>query len=654
MGADPVRVNPMADASGLSPNGASDAVDSVDLLASDGSSSRGRRDDDEGSDRTPESKAPFGTAATKRAGDSTIPPADEVDEALASRTDSAWLRGSGASTRTERRGGAPSRRWGQSRLGERFLYFALVPAIVIAVLVLGGLALRTTLQIEKARQQTVLDATATLATERVDLLDNQIVAQDNVVAAHADVSDLGSLTRRWLATAARETPTVRAILVLDMTHDTHEVLAFASKSPGRSDDTFRRLLLVRLVHSMNFDGPTEELRHLHEVVDDDEFLVSYWQRSFEGRRYMIVVRHDVDRIVHETMRQLYRDPDKGNARMNVVDEKGRIVYGSPIKVGDFGVSRPFPTTLYNWRLQLVLTSADQLGQEVERRRLFELAMVVVAGLVAVLGLFVVINASIKERRLGVLKSEFVANVSHELKTPLALIRMFGELLLFDRVKGPEKRRQYYQIIVSESERLTALIENVLDFARVERGKVAYDFVDGDIGEVVRRAVEIYRYRAESDGVTVESAIEADLPRSRIDPRALELAVMNLIDNALKYAKDGGRIDVNVAAGTERIVIRVTDRGPGVPQDEHARVFERFFRGRAAGNANARGSGIGLALVRHIAQSHGGEVVIESPVTADGKGTAFSIRLPIRRDRRSVVSRAHPSSAPSNPHSPEDA
>ena len=532
-----------------------------------------------------------------------------------------------------------SRRWGASKLRERFFYFALVPAIVIAVLILGGLALRTTLQIEKARQQTVLDATATLATERVDLLDNQIVAQDNVVAAHADLADTSSLTRRWLPTAARETPTVRAILVLDMTHDAHEVLAFASKSPGKADDTFRRMLLLRLIKSMNFEGKVEELRHLHELVDDVEYLVSYWQRELGGRRYMVVVWHDVDRIVHETMPQLYRDPGRGNARMNVVDEKGRIVFGPPIKVGDFGVSRPFPTTLYNWRLQLALASADELGQKVERKRLFELAMVVVAGLVAVFGLFVVINAAIKERRLSVLKSDFVANVSHELKTPLSLIRMFGELLLFDRVRDQNKRRQYYQIIVSESERLTALIENVLDFARVERGKVAYDFVEADVGEIVKRAVEIYRYRSESEGMVVDSNIESDLPLGRVDPRALELAVMNLIDNALKYAKDGGRVDVSVGVEASWIEIRVIDAGPGIPAHEQPHVFERFFRGKDAGAVHARGSGIGLALVKHIAEAHRGDVFLKSPVDTSARagargvaevtarGTAFTIRVP---------------------------
>src|SRR6188474_14348 len=121
-------------------------------------------------------------------------------------------------------------------LRERLLYFVLTPAIVVAIMVLGWLALRTTLQIEKARQQTVLDATLTLAEERVDVLDKFVIAQDNVVAAHADVADLVAIGKRWKPTAVRETPTVRAILVLDLTSTSHDVLAFHSLAPGPEND----------------------------------------------------------------------------------------------------------------------------------------------------------------------------------------------------------------------------------------------------------------------------------------------------------------------------------------------------------------------------------------------------------------------------------
>jgi two-component system, OmpR family, phosphate regulon sensor histidine kinase PhoR len=514
-------------------------------------------------------------------------------------------------------------------LREKLFYFALVPAIVIAVLVLGALSLRTTLRIEQARRQTVFDATLTLADERVDSLDKLIIAQDNVVAAHTDPSILPLLSRRWLPTAARETPSVRAILVLDMDHDEHDVLAFVSRRPGPEDDTFRRILVTRLFSQLNLAGQVDELRHLHHVVDGQSLLISYWQRTDEGRRYMIVAWHNMPTLVHDVMPRLYRDIDRGSSRMNVVDEEGRIVFGPPIKGGEFTVGRPFPTTLYNWRLQMALASAEQLGPNVERQRVLETGIVGFAALVAIAGVVIVVMASVKERRLAVLKSDFVANVSHELKTPLSLVRMFGEMLLSDRITSDEKRRQYLGIIVAESERLTALIENVLDFAKVERGKAAYDFAPGQLGEVVTRAVDVYRYRAEREGMEVSLRVAEGLPPASIDARAVELAVINLLDNALKYAKAGGRVDVAVASASAGrwVEVRVSDLGPGIEPDEQGRIFERFVRGRHAGETRARGSGIGLALVKHIAESHGGHVQVKSPATPEGRGSTFVIALP---------------------------
>lgn len=535
---------------------------------------------------------------------------------------------------TVRRGGSSS-----DGLRARLLYFVLFPAIVIAVLVLGGLSLRTALQIEKARQQTILDTTATLATERVELLDNQIVSQDNVVVAHTDLTDLTSLSRRWLATAARETPTVRAILVIDASSDEKEVIAYASKNPGKQDDVFRRLLLQRLIRTMNLAGRAEELRHLHEAVDDAQYLLSYWQRIKGNRRYLMVAWHDVDRITKDLMPQLYRDPDRGNARMNVIDERGRIVFGPPIKVGEFTVGKRFPTTLYNWQLQLAIPSAEEVTQKAVRKRLLELSLVIVAGVVAIAGLFIMIRASIEERRLAHTKSEFVANVSHELKTPLSLIRMFGELLYLDRVKDEAKKKRYYQILVGEAERLTALIENVLDFARVERGKAVYEFVEGDVGEAVARAAEIYRYRAETESTNVSIKIDPSLPLVKLDVRAIELAIMNLIDNALKYAKDGGEVVISSYVEGKWVCVDVRDRGPGIPEEERARIFERFFRGEAARASHTRGSGIGLSLVDHIASSHGGDVCVESPAWPDGRGVAFVLRLPIARSQKPSTSPA---------------
>jgi two-component system phosphate regulon sensor histidine kinase PhoR len=260
---------------------------------------------------------------------------------------------------------------------------------------------------------------------------------------------------------------------------------------------------------------------------------------------------------------------------------------------------------------------------VQRRRVLEMALVGLSSLVVIAGLLVVVVAAARERKLSNLKSDFVANVSHELKTPLSLVRMFGELLQSGRVESEEKRRQYLQIIVGESERLGALIENVLDFAKVERGRQAYDFTLGNVGEVVARAVDACRVRAERDGVELDLDVAPELPLVRLDERAIEIAVINLVDNALKYATDGRRASVTVRRVDDNVEIRVADQGPGIPPEDRKRIFERFVRGRHAQGKQVRGSGIGLALVKHIAEAHGGKAWVED---APGHGSVFVIVL----------------------------
>jgi two-component system phosphate regulon sensor histidine kinase PhoR len=514
---------------------------------------------------------------------------------------------------------------GTPRAGRHFTFF-LVPAIVVGVLVLGGVTFRTTFQIEKLRQQSVVEATLSLANEKVDRLDKRIIEEDNAVLEKAELTALASLTRRWLPTASRETPTVRAILVLDPQSPTHDVLAFASRGGGGpEDDAFRRLLVERVYPDFSLAEPFDELRHLHKVYAGQSYLISYSLRTNGAHPYLVVAWHDVPRIVHEILPRLFSDA-AGSSRVNVIDEDGRVVFGPPLRGGDFTVGRPFPTTLYNWRLQVTLASAQELGARVERRRVLEMVMVGLSCIVVIAGMTVVIVAAERERRLSALKSDFVANVSHELKTPLSLVRMFGELLLSGRVASDDKRREYLQIIVNESERLTALIENVLDFAKFERGKSAFEFHEGNVGQAVARAVDVYRYRAEREGVEVDLAIDPAIPATMFDERALELLLMNLMDNALKYAKEGKRVVIGVHSRGEDLEIRVADRGPGIPAAERRRIFDRFVRGSAGAAKQVRGSGIGLALVKHIAESHGGKAWVESEV---GEGSTFVVTLPVK-------------------------
>ena len=535
-----------------------------------------------------------------------------------------------------------------SRWRQRLKQFVLLPLVVLAVGTLAYFTFRTTLQIDTLRQRSVLEATLALATEKANRVDRQIIDQDNVVVAVADPARIEVLTERWLPTAQRETPSVRAILVLD---ESRTVLAFASRATGAlaEEEGFRRLLVDRMLGDMELGAQApDELRHLHHEYNHQSYLLSYWQRLHEGKRYLVVAWHDIGRIVRETLPMLYAEPavpgapaqirvsSSAASRVNVVDEEARIIYGPPLRSGgEFTVGVPFPTTLYNWRVQVSPLASEELASRVQNRRLLEITMVSLSCIVIVVGAIAIVLVSEKERRISALKSEFVANVSHELKTPLALVRMFAEMLQSGRVSSDAKKKEYLDIIVRESERLSALIENVLDFARLERGRGSYEFTESDVGDAVSRAANVYRYRAETEGVKLVLDVEPSLPRARIDERAIQLAVINLVDNALKYAPLGV-ITIRASSHDGGVRIDVADEGPGVAPEDRYRIFERFVRLTREekekdkldkNRSPVRGSGIGLALVKHIAESHGGRAWVESDV---GRGSTFTLTIPARR------------------------
>ncbi len=504
---------------------------------------------------------------------------------------------------------------------ERLLTFLLLPAIVVAVLVLSGVMFRSSFQLEKLREQSVVEATLSLANERADRLDKRIIEQDNAVRSVLDLTERADFGSKWLETAALQTPTVRAVFLVDLASAAKNVVAVSSRAPQLETERFRRLLVHRLLPELKLDKPPiDELRHLHKVEREKAYLLSHWEQELSERRFLVVVWHDVPRIVHDVFPALYSDVQQ--SRVNVVDSDGKIVFGPPLGRGGLTLGRQFETTLYKWTLNVTMNSAEELAAAVARRRLLEMVLVALSSVVVIAGLFVILIAAYRERRLSNLKSEFVANVSHELKTPLALVRMFGELLQTGRADTEEKRKQYLSIIVNESDRLNALIENVLDFAKVEKGQAAYEFSPCKLADPVGRAVEACRVRAEREGVALTLNVE-DVPELDLDERAVEIAVINLVDNALKYAPEGKRVTVQVRPAAGGAEVRVTDQGSGIPPEDRKRIFERFVRGKTASGKQVRGSGIGLALVKHIAEAHGGSISVEDALP---HGSIFTLRL----------------------------
>jgi signal transduction histidine kinase len=231
----------------------------------------------------------------------------------------------------------------------------------------------------------------------------------------------------------------------------------------------------------------------------------------------------------------------------------------------------------------------------------------------------------REMALARLKSDFVSNVSHELRTPLSLIRLYAETLEMGRLKSADKYQEYYSIIRKESERLTALINNILDFSRIEAGRKEYDFRQTDLRELVRNTLESYRYQIEQSGFAFEEKIAEDVPPLSVDREAMARSLLNLVNNALKYSQDQKYIGVNLFRDNGTVKLEVVDHGIGIPQAEQQKIFDKFYRVGGPLVHNTKGSGLGLSLVRHIVRAHGGEVLVDS---VPGRGSKFTINLPV--------------------------
>ncbi len=268
------------------------------------------------------------------------------------------------------------------------------------------------------------------------------------------------------------------------------------------------------------------------------------------------------------------------------------------------------------------TTVDAIG----RRWVLQSFLILgVLSLLMIGGLVLTYRSVSKEMALAHLKADFVSNVSHELRTPLALIRLYAETLELGRITAQEKKDEYYRIIRKESERLTALISNILDFSRIEAGRKEYDFRETDIAELVRNTLDAYRYQIEQQGFALEQNIDSSIPAVRVDREAIARALVNLVNNALKYSADEKFLGVKLYRVNDLLKLEVVDRGIGITRREQSKIFEKFYRTGDPLVHNTKGSGLGLSLVRHITRAHGGEVEVES---TPGKGSKFILSLPL--------------------------
>ena len=331
-----------------------------------------------------------------------------------------------------------------------------------------------------------------------------------------------------------------------------------------------------------------------------------------------------DRLIPEYFAHDFPNPEQAII-VRVIADDGSIVHETARTPNDkFEVERALDSPSLRG-LRLALRYKDlSIEQDVRRWEMGTLALIGFIDLMLGAGLFLVYSNVRREAHLSRLKSDFVANVSHELKTPLALIRLFAETLELGRVPTEDKARQYYRVINKESQRLTQLINNILDFSRIEAGRKEYRFAPTNVGRIVNDVLEAYRFQIEQQGFEITVDVEPDLAEVEADSEALGQALLNLVNNAIKYSRETKSIALAVRGAGDRVAISVADRGIGVPKAEQRKIFEKFYRGEASLVHETKGSGLGLSLVEHIMEAHGGSVEIES---TPGKGSTFTLVLP---------------------------
>jgi len=273
----------------------------------------------------------------------------------------------------------------------------------------------------------------------------------------------------------------------------------------------------------------------------------------------------------------------------------------------------------------IALKGETIQELIRSRATNNMILIVILLLILLAAVVFVYRAVRKEVELAQLKADFVSNVSHELRTPLALISMFAETLEMDRVKNDEKKKEYYSIISQEANRLGRIVNSILNFAKMEAGKRKFSFELKNINEIVDNIFQTYSYHLQNKGFKFEKELAVNLPEVKVDSESISEAIINLIDNAVKYSNDNKEVILRTGYSNNNIFIEVSDKGIGIASEHQKKIFEKFYRVSSGLVHNVKGSGIGLSLVKQIVDAHNGKIELSSK---PGEGSTFRIFIPV--------------------------
>jgi len=339
------------------------------------------------------------------------------------------------------------------------------------------------------------------------------------------------------------------------------------------------------------------------------------------------VKINEDHLKNDVLKNLIEDTQLSeNSRVTISDLSGRIILGDENSSPELlTVTGFFENNFPPWKIEFFRAKTTSLGI-VDIRKSFYFWTILTLIIVLIFGTALIMRTVAHEMEVLKIKSDFVSSVSHEFKTPLTSIKALVERLQSGKVNEATKMDQYFSVISQDAEKLTRLVNNILDFSKIEEGKKEYELTETNLAQLITQQIEAFQKDVIKEGIKIQARIEQDIPSVAIDKIAISQAINNLLDNAVKFSPEGKRIQVELKKDEKNVMIDIIDEGIGIPSDEIDKIFDKFYQAQNALKQSVKGTGLGLTLVKHTIEAHGGTVQVKSKV---GQGSTFTLIFPIK-------------------------
>jgi signal transduction histidine kinase len=371
-----------------------------------------------------------------------------------------------------------------------------------------------------------------------------------------------------------------------------------------------------------------------QVIGDTPYLiVSVLLPKLEAAEFsgIVGVKTDHEYLTANVLHRLIENMDfseKTNIIISSLD--GRLLFGEKDSTVDQAtLAEFFNDNFPPWKIEFFRSSTSGFAG-MDLRKSFYFWTIVVLLIVLIFGAALIVRTVSHEIGVIRIKSDFVSSVSHEFKTPLTSIKTLIERLQEGKVHDKAKMDQYISVIAKDTDKLTRLVGNILDFSKIEEGKREYDFVETDVTQLVSRQIQEFQRDEIRRDFSIQLLIQEDIPKLALDKEAFSQALINLLDNAVKFSANKKEIHVILSTDEKNVILEVKDKGIGIPPDELDKIFEKFYQGKNALKQTVKGAGLGLTLVKHTVEAHGGRVSVKSRV---GEGSTFSLTFPIHRESK---------------------